>query len=102
MQVVIIINGLWVMLWGLGVRGRMWRDIKRMYEASSSSYHNLAPSLYAHPKPPLEAKSIPKYVYLATVGRSCSPHFRVPYTAFLVKTITVLLVTLAFNLHLLQ
>ena len=26
-----------VKLWGLGVRGRMWRDIKRMYEASRSA-----------------------------------------------------------------
>ena len=26
-------NGLWVKLWDLGVRGRMWRVIKRMYEA---------------------------------------------------------------------
>ena len=30
-------NGLWVKLWGLGVRGRMWRVIKRMYEASRSA-----------------------------------------------------------------
>ena len=30
-------NGLWVKLWDLGVRGRMWRVIKRMYEASRSA-----------------------------------------------------------------
>ena len=30
-------NGLWVKLWDLGVRGRMWRVIKRMYEASKSA-----------------------------------------------------------------
>ena len=30
-------DGLWVKLWGLGVRGKMWRVIKRMYEASRSA-----------------------------------------------------------------
>ena len=30
-------NGLWVKLWDLGVRGRMWRVTKRMYEASRSA-----------------------------------------------------------------
>ena len=30
-------NGLWVKLWGLGARGRMWQVIKRMYEASTSA-----------------------------------------------------------------
>ena len=30
-------NGLWVKLWDLGERGRMWRVIKRMYEASRSA-----------------------------------------------------------------
>ena len=30
-------DGLWVKLWGLGIRGKMWRVIKRMYEASRSA-----------------------------------------------------------------
>ena len=27
-------DGLWVKLWDMGVKGRMWRVIKNMYEAS--------------------------------------------------------------------
>ena len=30
-------DGLWVKLWDLGVRGKMWRVIKRIYEASRSA-----------------------------------------------------------------
>ena len=30
-------NGLWFKLWELGVKGKMWRVIKRMYEFSKSS-----------------------------------------------------------------
>ena len=30
-------DGLWVMLWDMGVKGRMWRVIKNMYEASISA-----------------------------------------------------------------
>ena len=29
-------NGLWYKLWGMGVRGKMWRVIKKMYEGSKS------------------------------------------------------------------
>ena len=29
-------GGLWVKLWDMGVKGRMWRVIKNMYEASRS------------------------------------------------------------------
>ena len=29
-------NGLWFKLWELGVKGKMWRVIKRMYEFSKS------------------------------------------------------------------
>ena len=30
-------NELWFKLWELGVKGKMWRVIKRMYEASRSA-----------------------------------------------------------------
>ena len=30
-------DGLWVKLWDMGVKGRMWRVIKHMYEASKSA-----------------------------------------------------------------
>ena len=30
-------DGLWVKLWDMGVKGRMWRVIKNMYEASRSA-----------------------------------------------------------------
>ena len=30
------LDGLWYKLWGMGVKGRMWRVIKRMYESSKS------------------------------------------------------------------
>ena len=30
-------NGLWFKLWEFGVRGKMWRVIKRMYESSKSA-----------------------------------------------------------------
>ena len=30
-------NGLWLKLWDMGVKGRMWRVIKKMYEASRST-----------------------------------------------------------------
>ena len=30
-------DGLWVKLWDMGVKGRMWRVIKNMYEASKSA-----------------------------------------------------------------
>ena len=30
-------DGLWVKLWDMGVKGRMWRVIKNMYEASGSA-----------------------------------------------------------------
>ena len=30
-------NGLWVKMWELGVRGKMWRVIKEMYSVSRSS-----------------------------------------------------------------
>ena len=30
-------NGLWLKLWEFGVRGKMWRVIKRMYEYSKSA-----------------------------------------------------------------
>ena len=30
-------NGLWLKLWEFGVRGKMWRVIKRMYESSKSA-----------------------------------------------------------------
>ena len=29
-------NGLWLKLWEFGIRGKMWRVIKRMYESSKS------------------------------------------------------------------
>ena len=30
-------DGLWLKLWDMGVKGRMWRIIKKMYEASRST-----------------------------------------------------------------
>ena len=30
-------NGLWLKLWKLGVRGKLWRVIKKMYESSRSA-----------------------------------------------------------------
>ena len=30
-------DGLWLKLWDLGVKGRMWRVIKKMYEVSRSA-----------------------------------------------------------------
>ena len=30
-------DGLWLKLWDMGVKGRMWRVIKKMYEASRST-----------------------------------------------------------------
>ena len=30
-------DGLWLKLWDMGVKGRMWRVIKKMYEASRSA-----------------------------------------------------------------
>ena len=30
-------NGLWIMLWEFGIRGKTWRVIKRMYESSKSA-----------------------------------------------------------------
>ena len=30
-------DGLWLKLWDMGVKGRMWRVIKNMYEASRST-----------------------------------------------------------------
>ena len=30
-------DGLWIKLWDMGVKGRMWRVIKNMYEASRSA-----------------------------------------------------------------
>ena len=30
-------DGLWLKLWDMGVRGRMWRIIKKMYECSRSA-----------------------------------------------------------------
>ena len=30
-------KGLWLKLWEFGVRGKMWRVIKRMYESSKST-----------------------------------------------------------------
>ena len=30
-------DGLWYKLWGMGVKGRMWRVIKKMYESSNSA-----------------------------------------------------------------
>ena len=30
-------DGLWVKLWDMGVKGRMWRVIKNMYEESRSA-----------------------------------------------------------------
>ena len=30
-------NGLWVKMWELGVRGKMWRVIKEMYRVSRSA-----------------------------------------------------------------
>ena len=30
-------NGLWVKMWELGVRGKMWRVIKEMYSVSRSA-----------------------------------------------------------------
>ena len=29
-------DGLWLKLWDMGVKGKMWRVIKKMYEASRS------------------------------------------------------------------
>ena len=30
-------DGLWYKLWDMGVKGRMWRVIKKMYESTQSS-----------------------------------------------------------------
>ena len=30
-------DGLWLKLWNMGVKGRMWRVIKKMYEASKTT-----------------------------------------------------------------
>ena len=30
-------DGLWLKLWDLGIKGRMWRVIKKMYEVSRSA-----------------------------------------------------------------
>ena len=30
-------DGLWLKLWDMGVKGKMWRVIKKMYEASRSA-----------------------------------------------------------------
>ena len=30
-------DGLWLKLWDMGVKGRMWRVMKKMYEASRST-----------------------------------------------------------------
>ena len=30
-------NGLWYKLWDMGVKGRMWRVIKKIYESSRST-----------------------------------------------------------------
>ena len=30
-------DGLWYKLWDMGVKGRMWRVIKKMYESSKSA-----------------------------------------------------------------
>ena len=30
-------DGLWYKLWGMGVKGRMWRVIKKMYKSSKSA-----------------------------------------------------------------
>ena len=35
-KAMILRDGLWVKLWDMGVKGRMWRVIKNMYEASTS------------------------------------------------------------------
>ena len=32
-------DGLWYKLWDIGVKGRMWRVIKKMYESSKSAVH---------------------------------------------------------------
>ena len=31
------LNGLWLKLWDLGVKGRMWRVVKKNYEVSRSA-----------------------------------------------------------------
>ena len=40
-------DGLWLKLWDMGVRGRMWRVIKTIYEASMAQGCSLSPILFS-------------------------------------------------------